>query len=244
MSQHYVFTQRDLYRMGARQGRIPVEEIKWVFRNLPVSTPVFVVVCIIILGTAFSGSLTASGCAMIAASATAYVYVLVRYGIIGYRLFSKVQIKTSVLVVIDLNVMEFFCIGGIVTGMYLIDTTPDKTQYIVHSGFHADVGPYFAWWYIVMATIAALVGTGYSSIIDNDLAAASVFSIGMGVSYFSTMILVAAIVSFWAEHYVRISAQESAAAAAPTPAEKRFGPRQRNVFAHRARVKSTASPKS
>jgi hypothetical protein len=138
------------------------------------------------------------GIVMIIVGTLGYVYTMVRYGFIGYRMFNRKHIQTGVLVVFDLKIMEFVTIAAIITGMYMIDSSPTKTTYVIHPSFGPGKNTFYVWWYIVMTTISVLTGTGYSNMIENDLSSITVFSVGIAASEFTTLVVLASLVGYWA----------------------------------------------
>ena len=169
----------------------------WVLRHWPISSPIFTLVCIALIGISFANEF-ALGIVMIVFGTLGYVYTIVRYVFIGYRIFNQKHIRTGVLEVFDLKTMEFVTIAAIITGMYMIDSSPTKTTYVIHPSFGPGKNTYYVWWYIVMTTISVLTGTGYSNMIENDLSAITVFSVGIAASEFTTLVVLASLVGYWA----------------------------------------------
>lgn len=181
------------------------ETLVWALRNLPLSSPTVIALSLALVGIAFAAEF-GIGVTLIVVGTLEVLYILVRYVIIAYRLFSKnTPAKNSVLVVLDLKFCEYLAIASIVLGMYFIDATPGKTKYFLHAGFSAGYNLYGVWLYLVAATVAVMTGTGYSSIIENSLPAATVFSFGISMSYYSTLFVLATLVSNWYDFYTEPS---------------------------------------
>lgn len=171
---------------------------KWALQNLPISFLIFGALSLIVLGFSFLDE-DALGYVMIVLGAVGYIYTLVRYVYIGYRMYSKFSdgIKTGILIVFDLKIMEFLTITAIVTGMYMIDTSPGKDTYILHAAFSVSRNIFYVWWYLAASTVSILTGTGYSSIIENALSTATVFSVGIIISEFTTLVILGSLVGYW-----------------------------------------------
>jgi hypothetical protein len=124
----------------------------------------------------------------------------VRYTLIAYRIFTKnTPTVNGILIPIELIALLWASVSTTVSGLYFIDPTSDKMRYITHDGFTAGSNLYFVWWYISMASITALSGTGYSSIVENNIATATVYGISIGLAYYAVAIIIAYFVSFWSE---------------------------------------------
>lgn len=178
-----------------------IERINYVFRNYPLVSPIMLILSIAIVGFAILDE-QALGYVFIVIGCIGYIYVLARYVIIGYRLFSGFNVqkekRTSLLVTIDLKFAEFLMIGGIITGMYFTDTTPGRTRFIQHNEFSANANPFEAWAYIVSFTVFVLFSTGFASVVEAHLAIAIILTVGVIVSKLSELIILTTVVEYWA----------------------------------------------
>ncbi len=178
------------------------DSIAYLFRHYPISTPIFVTLTIVIVGLAYISQICL-GYIFIVTSCLGYIYTVVRYVIIGYRIFSKKAIyrpQTGILAVIDLKLMEFFTIAGIITGMFYTDTTPGRTKFIIHPDFPASSNPFRSWAYILSVTVFVISSTGFASIVEAHLATALVFAIGVVVGRISDLVVIASVVDFLAQN--------------------------------------------
>lgn len=180
----------------------PWKTVNYLFRNYPVVTPLFVLLSTLIVGLAIVSEF-AFGIVFIVSSACVYIYVIIRYISIGYRTFSIQPLskgpQTGVLAIIDLKLVEYFCIAGIISGLYFIDTTPGKTKYISHPEFSSDAVTYEVWAYVLSVSIFVVSSTGFSSIIEAHLAAALVFATGVAIGQISNLVIVASVIGYLAD---------------------------------------------
>ena len=176
--------------------------VAWAFQKLPISCLIYILCCILLVGLSYISELE-PGWVLIVFSALAYIYLLIRYVHIGVRLYSKigVGVKTSILVVVDLKFLEYFTIAGIITGMFFIDPTPNKTRFIQHDGFSAKDNPFAIWGYIISDTIFIVRGTGFSTVLVPHLATAIIYATGTAIAQLSQLILLAAIAGYWVKYY-------------------------------------------
>ena len=178
--------------------------ILWAFQNLPLTSPVLLIISVIFVGISFATQL-GMGITLIVFGSIGTLYILIRYTLIAYRLFSKnTPVKNSVFVVFDLKFAEYISIGAIIMGLYLIDDSPGRSRYFLHAGFNAGYNLYGVWLYVIAATISVMTGTGYSSIVENDLPCAVVFSFGIALSYYSTLIILGNLAAHWYDYYAEL----------------------------------------
>jgi len=184
----------------------PWKTINYWFRNYPLTTPIFLLISVVVTGLSILAE-EAFGIVFMVVSSIVYIYIVARYIIIGYRIFSRRVaaigggggLKTGILAIIDLKLAEFLTIAGVITGMYLIDTTPGKTKYITHPEFSASANPYEAWAYIISVSVFVISSTGFASILEAHLAASLVFAVGVAIAQISNLVIVASVVGYWAE---------------------------------------------
>ena len=178
-----------------------IERINYVFRNYPLVSPIMLILSVVIVAFAMLDE-QALGYVFIVIGCIGYIYVLIRYIIIGYRLFSGFGVprrkRTSILAVIDLKFAEFLMIGGLIAGMYFTDTTTGRTRFIKHNEFSANANPFEAWAYIVSFTVFVLFSTGFASVVEAHLAIAIILTVGVIVSKLSELIILTTVVEYWA----------------------------------------------
>lgn len=178
-----------------------IDRVNYLFRNYPLVTPIFLIVSVIIVALAYVGE-GELGYVFIVISSLFYIYVVVRYVIIGYRIFSKstgTGPRTGILAVIDLKLVEYLCIAGLITGLYFIDTTPNKDRFMSHPEFSGTAPPFKAWAYILSVTIFVVSSTGFASIIEAHLITALIFAMGVIVAQISNLVIVSSVVAYLAE---------------------------------------------
>jgi len=171
----------------------------WVFRNFPITILIHIAITLALVGIGFADEFGA-GVALIVWGGIFILIAGVRYTLIAYRIFTKnTPTVNGILIPIELIALLWASVSTTVSGLYFIDPTSDKVRYITHDGFTAGANLYFVWWYISMASITALSGTGYSSIIENNIATATVYGISIGLAYYAVAIIIAYFVTFWSE---------------------------------------------
>jgi Na+-transporting NADH:ubiquinone oxidoreductase subunit NqrE len=175
--------------------------LTWMFQNLPMTSLIVTIISLAFVGIAYATEV-GMGYTMIVVGALEAIYITARYVIISYRLFSVgTPVKNSVFVVVDLKFAEFLAIASIITGMYFIDTTPGKTEFFTHPTFSPGFSLYGVWLYVVTVSVSVMTGTGYSSIVENALSTSVVFTYGITLSYYSTLIILGNLASHWFSHY-------------------------------------------
>jgi len=177
-----------------------LQMILWGFRNLPLTILIALIGQIIFVSISYKTEFEL-GILMLIWGTIFDLICLTRYTLIAYRIFTKgTPMRNGLLIPIELISLLWFSVSTIVTGLYFIDSTQNKTKYIVHTSFSGiNEDPFFIWWYISMASITALSGTGYSSIIENSVVTSTIYGLNIALAYYSIAIILAYYVSFWAE---------------------------------------------
>lgn len=179
--------------------RSPINMLLWVFRNIPITIVIFIVATFALLGVAFPHEYEA-GITLIAWGSLFIIVVGLRFTLIAYRIFTKnTPAVTGILIPMEQIMLLWIAVSTTVAGLYFIDSTPLKDHFITHAGFKAGANPFFVWWYITVASITVLTGTGYSSIVENDIASATIFGVGIAIAYYAVAIILAYFVTFWSE---------------------------------------------
>ena len=177
-------------------------QIDWFFRNVPVVTLLLLIGTFIWVTIAFSAE-SAMGIVLIVYGTLGYLYLIVRYALISYRVYKRRNSpKSSILIVLDLKIAEWICLAAIVTGLYMIDETDDKTRFISHPSFGAGTNLYQVWLYILTSAIAALTLVGLTSVVEAHIATAVVYAFGVMVSFFSAWIVLQRIITEESKHIV------------------------------------------
>src|SRR6056297_2146088 len=105
----------------------------WVFRNLPITILIGIIGQVLWNLVGYDSNLTA-GVLMIVWGIFFDVVCTARYTIISYRIFTKgTKTVTEILIPIELVSLVWLSVSSIVTGLYFVDPTLDKTRYIIHA---------------------------------------------------------------------------------------------------------------
>lgn len=184
----------------------------WSFRNLPLTIVIGVFLQIVFVLVVYDSEFT-GGILMLVIGAVFDVVSFARFTLIGYRMFTKnTPTVNGLLIPLELVSLVWFSVSCMITGLYFIDPTTNKTRYIIHSSFGGvDEDPFFVWWYISMASVTSLSGTGYSSIIENSIVTSTIYGLNIALSYYAIAVILGYYVSFWSELRKEEEEEEEAA---------------------------------
>ena len=153
------------------------QRITRLFRDYPIVSLLIILMSAGFVGFGFLEEF-AFGVVMIVFGALWFLYLVFRFVVLGYNMYTgqRIASKNRVFVVIDLYSAQFLSAAMILTGLYMIDSSPNRNLYFIHIGFSAGENLYVVWLYVISVAVSTHAGTGYSSILEKHIGSAIVFS--------------------------------------------------------------------
>lgn len=168
--------------------------VSFFVRN-PLSSPIILALSVLLVGLGFVAE-TAFGVISIIVGTLAFLYVIVRFLIMGYNLYSgrKSFGVTIIFILLDLQFAAFFAVALVLMGLYMIDSTPGKDRFFSHTQLGHDRNLFVVWIYFVTLSILLTIGTGITSISEKHVIVALVFSASATIFYFTNVIIIAELI--------------------------------------------------
>jgi len=165
-------------------------KISYIYYNIPFNFIICTLGSIICVCIGFSSD-DVGGALLLTFATIFYLYIIHRYILEVVRFYYDLKIygRLGVLVIFDLKFCEWICIGSLITGLYLIDTSQNKNNYINHFSFSAGYNILLVWIYIVSACVPVMMSSISSTIVENNIVTMVIMAVGRTIAFYSVFII-------------------------------------------------------